>query len=233
MKAGVRCQVSGVSGAHPSSCRAFTLVELLVTIGIIAVLAAILMPAIRGAMVQAEKARAQAEMSGIVAAIKSYHTEYSIYPTPDTNGRKDCTFGGKGNNAPENKRISEILDILRDRDTAANPNHVNNKRRIVFLEIPPNSMAGTDKENNPYNESEGYYLDPWGNPYVITMDTDFDSEVGIFWLEQPAVSDFLSLPNIRNTTANGGAVPSLKVGVLSYGPDAYNANSMLFSWGTK
>jgi len=215
----------------------FTLVELLVTIGIIAVLAAILTPAVRKAMVQAQKSRAQTEMSGIAAAIKAYYTEYAIYPTSDTNGKYDHTFGGKGNNAPENKRISEILDILRDRDTPANPGHANNKRRIVFLEVPPNSMVGTDKEGFTYNEGEGYYLDPWENPYVITIDSDFDGELGVSHIESPAYQDFQRLPNIRDPFVDGtggsGVVPSLKVGVMSYGPEAYNTNSMLFSWGTR
>lgn len=215
----------------------FTLVELLVTIGIIAILAAILLPTVRRAMAQGQKTRAKTEMAAIASAIKAYHAEYGLWPAPQDNGWLDHTFGSKRMTGPDARYNAHVMDCLADRigPNSANNNHTNNPRHIVFLEIPADSMNGTDQRLPPniYDETEGYYLDPWGEPYVITMDCDFDREIGIAGLEFTAAAlDLQSLPNVKPGAASGGVVPSVVVGVMSYGPEPGTRGSFLFSWGT-
>jgi prepilin-type N-terminal cleavage/methylation domain-containing protein len=224
---------------------AFTLVELLVTISIIAVISSILVVAIRGALAAGYKARAQTETGNIASAIQAYFNEYGVYPTPDTNGRADHTFGGKGNNASPVKYNYEIMDILRARDSGssgANPNNANNKRKIVFIEIAPASMAGTDAEGNTYLDSEGYYLDPWQNPYVVCMDTDFDGEIGMSGIEGGsggnAFRDLTAQGRVADASSGTVVIPGVTVGVVSYGPDYrgnnnVGSNSVIFSWGKR
>ena len=77
----------------------FTLVELLVVIGIISILAAMLLPALSGAKDSAKKAQAKTEMQNIAGAVRQYNAEYNRYPIPPqiaktlTAASPDYTFG--------------------------------------------------------------------------------------------------------------------------------------------
>ena len=151
--------------------RAFTLVELLVVIAIIGMLAAILLPVVVSAIKRAEISRARSEMMSIVSAINAYANEYGVMPAGTANGSNDCVYVGEwGSN-----KANYICNILRAIDTTNNP------KRIVFLEIPEKSMQGEctiQGHPHTYTSDEGYFLDPWGNPYAIVMDTSFDGQIG-------------------------------------------------------
>jgi prepilin-type N-terminal cleavage/methylation domain-containing protein len=86
---------------HPyEKCRAFTIVELLTVIAIIAILAAMLLPVLSKAKVAAQKKQAMVEISQIVGAIQQYDSVYGRFPISPaaqsaaavTNG--DFTYGG-------------------------------------------------------------------------------------------------------------------------------------------
>lgn len=61
---------------------AFTLIELLIVIGIIVVLAALLMPAIHSAYMAAERSRMRADLQVIANAIDAYRNDFGDYPRP-------------------------------------------------------------------------------------------------------------------------------------------------------
>src|ERR1039458_3701170 len=69
----------------PRPTRAFTLIELLIVISIIALLAALTFPAVRGAKLSVMRARARSEMTQIETAIESYKDRLGYYP-PDNPG---------------------------------------------------------------------------------------------------------------------------------------------------
>ena len=60
----------------------FTLVELLVVIGIISILAAMILPALGKAKDSANKGKARSEMQNISGAVRAYEAEYSRFPLP-------------------------------------------------------------------------------------------------------------------------------------------------------
>jgi prepilin-type N-terminal cleavage/methylation domain-containing protein len=185
-------QVSGAS--LQASRRAFTLIELLVVIGIIAILLAILFPVVQSSINKGNKAKAQSEMAHIVSAIRTYYGEYALLPVmPGANGNADLTYGLNQN---------RIINLLRGIDTT------NGKGR-VFLEVDIDSI-----------QADGTYLDPWGNAYIICMDTDFDNLTEFTGLSVPP-APVVSL-----------SVTSVIAAVVSYGPDPTDSKSFLSTMGS-
>lgn len=149
--------------------RGFTLIELLTVIAIIAILAGFILSAVTGAKKRAKIAIARTEMANLKGAIMGYEKDYSIYPTTLTN-TVDTTYGAAGilANSPPN---SDVMDVLRnvkptDHRTAGHPR---NPRQTSYIEIKPAASA-----SSPGITASGDYNDPWGNPYIITLDNDFD-----------------------------------------------------------
>src|SRR5262249_4136471 len=60
--------------------RGFTLIELLVVIGIIAALAALLLPMILKTMKQGSRTRTQADLNSVAIALEAYKADFGDYP---------------------------------------------------------------------------------------------------------------------------------------------------------
>lgn len=70
------------------SPRAFTLVELLIVVAIIAILAAIAVPNFLEAQVRSKVSRVRADMRSLATAMEAYHVDANAYPIPaDPSGR--------------------------------------------------------------------------------------------------------------------------------------------------
>jgi prepilin-type N-terminal cleavage/methylation domain-containing protein len=176
---------------------AFTLIEILVVIAIIAILAGMILPAILAAMKRAKVAKARMEMSEMVQAFHSYFAAYGQYPVSGaarvsvvppaiTAPADDFTFGGavadqNGNpftvNASGSYQASnaEAVGVLMDLEQypngtpTVNQRHIKNPQRIVFLPAHLTGNVGT-----PGVGPDGVYRDPWGNPYFVTVDLNYD-----------------------------------------------------------
>ena len=131
----------------------FTLVELLVVIGIISILAGMILPALGKAKDSAKKAQVKSEMQNISGAVRAYEAEYSRFPIPSQiiNQLKtpDYTFGTmhmSGNSArlltnakgealpkiatPGRVQVSnaEVVAILRAQEKFRNGRPTSNRR---------------------------------------------------------------------------------------------------------
>jgi prepilin-type N-terminal cleavage/methylation domain-containing protein len=62
------------------SQRGFTLLELLITIGIIAILASLLLPAIMGARARVKDAEVKSELSALEIALAAFQKDYGVFP---------------------------------------------------------------------------------------------------------------------------------------------------------
>jgi prepilin-type N-terminal cleavage/methylation domain-containing protein len=151
--------------------RGFTLIEMLVVIAIIGLLAAMLFPVFAKVKTKTKIRMAQNEMQGLSAAISSYDTTYSRYPG-NVNGQ-DYTYGypaqlppvanGTNNNA-------NLMIILTDLNTGVNLNHAKNPQQLSLY----NAKASSDTISPGLSSIDNQLRDPWGHPYVISIDFDGD-----------------------------------------------------------
>jgi len=185
--------------------RAFTLVELLTVIAIIAILAAMLLPVLGIVKTKAKVTQAKLQMQDIVTAVQNYNSTYSrfpVSPAAQAFGTNEFTYGGLfqtpsggtwPNPIPTNYQTNnaDVIAILMDITNypngggwTMNTNYQKNPQRTIFLNA---KMVG-DTNSWPGVGPDLVYRDPWGNPYVISMDLDEDNQTEDAFYSLTAVS---------------------------------------------
>ena len=99
--------------------------------------------------------------------------------------------------------------------------HVKNPQQTKFLSV----TAMPSDTVSPGIGLDGVYRDPWGNPYIITMDLSYDDQCSDFLYSHQVVSQSsgqTGLNGLFNPTPGGNSDNFLyhgKVMVWSAGPD--------------
>ena len=219
---------------------------MLVVIAIIGILAGFLLPALGKAKTAAKVRLAKMEMTTLIGAINQYETEYKRMPL-STNAMKsltpncpDFTCGtvlkgtdqpaqqissftvqSAGNSGAYQNANSEVMNILRNANSYPNLNAAHNPRQISF--ISPKISANT---NSAGVGPDGVFRDPWGNPYIITIDGDYDDKCRDGFYRSATVSaDPASsnpdkgLKNLYRTIAGDNFEAKVQVMIWSFGPD--------------
>ena len=165
----------------------FTLIELLVVIGIIALLAALLFPAIGAVRQHAKKVKAQAQVTALKTAILQYETQYGLLPIPEASPELNY-----GTDIDEDKPLSDdaydaLIELLSCVDIDGPGDGTDdefNARKTRFLTglsatVDP-SYSSAEKQQqrtltDPYRISGKKY----GSRLVVFMDLDGDNQVKI------------------------------------------------------
>ena len=164
-------------------CR-FTLVELLIVVGIIAVLAGLVLPAVIGGIQQGRVTQAKSDLAAILMALKgvegtygkmfnttssalSFNDKAATAPVSGTN------FFSISGNCPDayNAFIAELTVPGNAKITKLNIN----KRKIKFLE--PKSSFDPSQDYDDAANIPQLWRDPWGNPYVILLNNKGADEI--------------------------------------------------------
>jgi prepilin-type N-terminal cleavage/methylation domain-containing protein len=185
--------------------RAFTLIEILVVMTLIAILVGIGVPAFTSVMEQARKTQAKNEEQQIIAAVNAFYTEYGKYPLVTA----DTTL--TGTSTPSN---GDLFFTLRAVSGGVNLNNAVNTRAIVFIQ-PPVSKDQT-KPRSGIKTLNSIWYDPWGSPYNVMIDGNYDNSLANPYADAPGGA----------TLYNGVIVWSFgKNGVLGGGPAAVGFSS--------
>jgi prepilin-type N-terminal cleavage/methylation domain-containing protein len=238
---------------NPQPIAAFTIVELLVVIAIIGILAGLLLPVLSAAKDNARKKQAVVEISQIVGAIQQYDSVYGRFPvssfaqneaskaggdfTYGTNGVPNATFNVANPppmtyNTNNSEVIAILMDITNTTVTAVNANHQKNPQQTIFL-----SAKQVTDPTLPGVGPDLVYRDPWGSPYIISMDLNYDEQCKDAFYSLQAVSQKPPLPaGYVQTGYNGLFNPNAgvsdnylyhgKIMVWSAGPDRAISNSV-------
>jgi len=170
---------------------AFTLIELLAVIAIIAILMKLLFPVITSAKNQARRLEASNDTRAIVAACKAYANDYGKFPPVSSStgvsvysfGPKTKNTGVKGEQGDYDLDNSELFNVLRAIPTGLNASSKLNKRGQKYFEHPiakdlKNPRSGfVDGTGYPAWAPTGALMDPWGTQYCVVLDATGADEI--------------------------------------------------------
>lgn len=190
----------------------FTLVELLVVIGIIAILAGVLFSAGGAALRAAQRAKAFNIANQIQSASVNYYTEYSIYPIPAgkvTSPATDYVLTDASSGATEWGGIIYALSgnlhpsTGLSTPTPSSPAPPTNARGIAFLSMKASDVDANDAPKNPLPANST------ANPYFnIAMDGDYDGILGVGSSAVKVLPNFAASPFTSTAAAGGGSCTS-------------------------
>lgn len=147
----------------------FTLVELLVVIVIIAVLAALGAGVGIGALQRARRVAAQSTATNVANAVEQFYSEYHLLPDPQDGATTE-------DNAPYSSVTGDGVTLL---DILAAFEDEQNERKMKFLNLKE-ADKGKKRDGIVYNDAgtavDALY-DPWGEPYYIVVDYNYDGRL--------------------------------------------------------
>jgi len=141
---------------------AFTLIELLTVIAVIAILASLILAAGSGVVIKAKRSRASAEVQALSGALEAYKTDNGVYPAatgmygpPTTTYPPDPVTA----NVTLYQASSEVLYAALTGTSTINATPVAGTKSYISLK---SSQIATITSGTT---TVSYFQDPWKNPY--------------------------------------------------------------------
>jgi len=147
---------------------AFTLMELLLVIVIVVILVGLAFPAFQGVLERAKKVQAKNDLTQIVTAVNAYYTEYGKYPLVTA----DTIYGPGGTSSAD--LFYSLRAVALGANALVNGVPAVNPRTIVFISPPDVKNLASPRSGIG---SDGQFYDPWGTPYAIEIDGNYDNQI--------------------------------------------------------
>jgi type II secretory pathway pseudopilin PulG len=160
----------------PRSCRgvrynAFTLIELIVVVGIIIVLAGLVLSTVGYARKKGARARAEAEIAAMSAACENYKADNGVYPRNNvTDNLNAQTSGDPSGYQTASQYLYGELSGDRNFNYVIDPSEQGNRSYFAFKSTPPladgtsnSGMLSITRSGSTYTVN--YIRDPFGNSY--------------------------------------------------------------------
>jgi len=195
-----------LSHLRSSSRSGFTLVELLVVIGIIAILAAVVGSAAGTAIASAKRMKTLATGNQMVTAVQNYYTEYNTYPAPaGTDGDTYYAYNDKASWQPMTVALAGGVDPGNPQAGQVNGNTIPNTRQVSYLSV---NRSDLDTTVTPAVVKTAF-KDKNGNPqyYFMAIDSNYDNILGDKDQAQGKIPDF--------STAKAGVALPISKGITA------------------
>ena len=165
---------------------AFTLIELLTVIGIIAILMGLLFPALAAAKEQARRASAGTAVRAIISACKSYQTDYGKFPPVTGALSGDSSSYSYGDKAAQcavtNDQLFDILRSISSNSVSNAGNKMNPRQQRYFeMGLAKDKASPRDGfcDGSDFAAQRGQLMDPWGTQYGVVLDATDSGEIDI------------------------------------------------------
>ena len=136
-------------------CNAFTLIELILVVGIIMVLAGLVLTTVGYARKKGARARAETEIAAMSAACENYKADNGVYPTSDITNGLDPRFNGDPTTTGYKFASFDLYTRLSG-DSSGNRSPTGKS----YMAFKPNMLFPADQTLNVQ-----YIQDPFGNSY--------------------------------------------------------------------
>ena len=201
---------------NSNKCKGFTLVELLVVIAILAVLASVALPISMRVMNEARATKAKSHIKVMTTGIDSYYADYGnlsfssswffldgrdrSYSTCRQSNPVDPHYAWGAGGADQ--MIRALMGLHTDHRTWGRAFNPKGKKFIDLPEVDDSVAGGLTYAR--FGEPHGL-VDPWGQPYFIVLDKDFDGSFS-------NVAAFVGAQGYRNTMKPRGSKTAMFCG---------------------
>jgi len=152
-----KCLADEFDGCHKRRYNAFTLIELVLVIGIITVLAGLVLSTVGYARKKAALARAESEIAAMSAACENYKADNGVYPSNSDTNNLDARTSGNSSSPSYNLTSLALYNSLFGTTNGSRTPNAGARSYFVFK---PNMLSPADQTQNVL-----FIRDPFGNSY--------------------------------------------------------------------
>src|ERR1051325_5721519 len=152
---------------------AFTLIELILVVGIIIVLTGLVLSTVGYARKKGARARAETEIAAMAAALESYKADNAAYPRDNTTNQYTDTLNARQNLDPT-QTVYQNASFYLYGELSGNPSGDRTTyTKQTYFQFKPNMLSPADQTQNVL-----YIHDPFGNSYGYSTASQADSTKG-------------------------------------------------------